>query len=589
VSLHSGPAPAATSAAAADDPAFDIDEIPFSYRGSWLNLSPVVGLHRRSEHVHVVSHRTNLTAVLALCPARDGVPIEATCRPRPAALSWRSGDDRIDVVFASTTALRLRGHGLGLVLQAADPALTPFTGTYLFQDPLDGSWTFTSYETGRRYRVTTLAGRVKATGAEALGRAARQLEVSGDGWEIVLEELDTARAPFAAGETFDQAVDRVAGEFAAFVDAVAPWRSAATPAAARAAYVLWSASVEPAGFVGREAVLMSKHWMDSVWSWDHCFNALALNNLPDLALDQFLLPFDHQDETGALPDSVTHSRVLHNYVKPPIHGWAFDRLRQRLPVTLDRDDLAAVYERLASWSRFWLEHRVGAGRTLPAYHHGNDSGWDNSTVFDADRVVETADLAAFLARQLDTVARLADELDRPQEAQRWRDHAERLVDDLVTQLWDGHAFVAAAPLSGRRSHSRSLLTALPIVAAERLPAGIVAALAEQIRGLLTEHGPATEPIDSPHYESDGYWRGPIWAPSTVLVEDGLRRAGYAELADEISVRFRRLCERSGFAENFDALTGQGLRDRAYTWTAAAYLLLAGEHELRRSPDAAPAR
>ena len=46
------------------------------------------------------------------------------------------------------------------------------------------------------------------------------------------------------------------------------------------------------------------------------------------------------------------------------------------------------------------------------------------------------------------------------------------------------------------------------------------------------------------------------------------------MADEISDRFRKLCERSGFAENFDALTGEGLRDRAYTWTASVYLLLA---------------
>jgi len=38
----------------------------------------------------------------------------------------------------------------------------------------------------------------------------------------------------------------------------------------------------------------------------------------------------------------------------------------------------------------------------------------------------------------------------------------------------------------------------------------------------------------------------------------------------------------GFAENFNALTGTGLRDRAYTWTAAGYLLLAEAHELRRT-------
>ncbi|WP_423739437.1 MGH1-like glycoside hydrolase domain-containing protein [Cryobacterium zongtaii] len=86
--------------------------------------------------------------------------------------------------------------------------------------------------------------------------------------------------------------------------------------------------------------------------------------------------------------------------------------------------------------------------------------------------------------------------------------------------------------------------------------------------------------DSAEYEADGYWRGPIWAPSTAIIEDGLRRAGQVGLADLISERFRGLCERSGFAENFDALTGEGLRDRAYTWTASCYLTLAREAEER---------
>jgi hypothetical protein len=44
---------------------------------------------------------------------------------------------------------------------------------------------------------------------------------------------------------------------------VTPWRSARTPAAELAAYVLWSATVRPAGFLRRPAVLMSKHW--KVW------------------------------------------------------------------------------------------------------------------------------------------------------------------------------------------------------------------------------------------------------------------------------------------------------------------------------------
>ncbi len=39
---------------------------------------------------------------------------------------------------------------------------------------------------------------------------------------------------------------------------------------------------------------------------------------------------------------------------------------------------------------------------------------------------------------------------------------------------------------------------------------------------------------------------------------------------------RRLCDKSGFAECFDALTGAGQRDRAYTWTASIFFLFASE-------------
>jgi len=64
------------------------------------------------------------------------------------------------------------------------------------------------------------------------------------------------------------------------------------------------------------------------------------------------------------------------------------------------------------------------------------------------------------------------------------------------------------------------------------------------------------------------------APSTFLAMAGLDRAGYSDPADTIAERFCRLCDKSGFAENFDALTGEPLCDPAYTWTASVFLLLA---------------
>jgi len=555
---------------------FDVREIPFSIRGSWLDLSPVVGLHTRADDLHLVSHTSGLYAVLALQPVRDGAYVETEWLATPAELTWRSADGaEVRACFDGRSAVRLRGSGLGLRLADPSPGLTPFTGTYLFEDPVDGALVFTSYETGRRYRVTVLAGDLHREGDEALGRADRAVVAGADGrsWEIVVEETTAGAPPYTPTASFDDVVATVRHSFEEYVEALAPWRSDEVPATVLAAYVLWSATVAPEGFVTRESVLMSKHWMDKLWSWDHCFNALALaGGLPDLALDQFLAPFDHQDDTGALPDSITHSEVLYNYVKPPIHGWALRRLRAGLGRPLAEAELTVVHDRLARWSRFWLDRRRRPGHELPYYQHGNDSGWDNATTFDLDRVIESPDLAAFLALQLEVLADLAAELGLP--AEEWKRERDQLLEALLAQLWTGDAFVAIGASSGRPSTATSLLNLLPLVLGDRLPQQVRDALAERLVEHLTDWGPATEPVTSPHYESDGYWRGPIWAPSTVLIEDGLRTSGYADLADTVSERFRRLCERSGFAENFDAVTGAGLRDRAYTWTAAVYLLLA---------------
>ena len=99
--------------------------------------------------------------------------------------------------------------------------------------------------------------------------------------------------------------------------------------------------------------------------------------------------------------------------------------------------------------------------------------------------------------------------------------------------------------------------------------------------LITEYGLATESVDSPFYESDGYWRGPIWAPSTMLMVDGLRESGEEDLAYDICRKFGNLCVKSGFAENFDALKGDGLRDRAYTWTSSVFLIMMHEYLLKK--------
>ena len=560
---------------------FSVRDIPFSFPGSWFDISPVIAENVYADDLHLVSHQTGMHPVLRF----TAVPADADVEATPGRLRWRHGSGQAELVYENAGTIRLRGAGMGMRIAAAAETLTPFSGTYLYRDPRDGAYVFTSYETGRRYRVTVLTVPAAETvaGVELLGTGERHLDLpDGADWEVAIEEYATSRDPYRAEAAFDEVARRAGEAFQAYVEAVAPWRDARTPAAELAAYVLWSATVAPAGFLARPAVLMSKHWMDKVWSWDHCFNALALAaGDPELAWHQFHLPFDHQDPSGALPDSVTHSELLYNFVKPPIHGWALARLRRDLGRQLTQSELTSAYQRLSDWTTFWLTQRRVPGHVLPHYQHGNDSGWDNATTFDAGRTLETADLAAFLILQLRELAALATELGEPDAAADWQATADRIRAALVSELWNEGRFVARDARTGQLNDSTSLLALMPIVLGDDLPTEIHTALAGRLKAHLTTYGLATEPPGSPHYAADGYWRGPIWAPSTVLVEDGLRRAGHTGLADIVSDRFRALCEQSGFAENFDAETGSGLRDRAYTWTAAAYLILAAAHQRRR--------
>ena len=93
----------------------------------------------------------------------------------------------------------------------------------------------------------------------------------------------------------------------------------------------------------------------------------------------------------------------------------------------------------------------------------------------------------------------------------------------------------------------------------------------------TAHGFATEPLTSKYYTTDGYWRGPIWAPATMLLAEGLDSAGEHALAKKVREDFCRMAQQSGMYENFDAISGDGLRDPAYTWTSSVFLIFA--HQL----------
>jgi hypothetical protein len=498
----------------------------------------------------------------------------------PAKLTLKTADGAVELCIPEPKVMRVRGRNAGLRLSYVTPG--GFNTGYAL-DPTH--FVVNSHTRLRKYLLTPLSGRMVPHAPPGVGHSRRiRIDLLPDGetgiFEAAVEEFrPTWRARGYPGD-FDAAcgsVQRAFDRWLGRTPAVPPRYSRCRELAA---YVNFSSVVEPRGPLTRPAMYMSKNWMCAIWSWDHCFNAIGLAaGNPRLAWDQLMVLFDAQDRSGALPDCVSESGVVWNFTKPPVHGWALRKMMQRTR-WIDRERLGEIYRPLGRWTNWWLRYNDSDGDRIPDYAHGNDSGWDNCTAFDVGTPLEAPDLSAYLVIQMDVLARIARRLGRPGEAARWKARADELLARLIRHSWRGDRFVAPRSGDHRASETDTLLVYVPIVLGKRLPEPIrrklVAALKCKGR-FLTRHGLATESPRSRHYRSDGYWRGPIWAPSTLLIVDGLAACGEMNLARSIARRFCNLCASDGMAENFDALTGRGLRDRAYTWTASVFLILAREY------------
>ncbi len=69
----------------------------------------------------------------------------------------------------------------------------------------------------------------------------------------------------------------------------------------------------------------------------------------------------------------------------------------------------------------------------------------------------------------------------------------------------------------------------------------------------------------------------------MVIAEGLDAVGEKALAQDLRQRFCRMAQKSGMAENFEAISGAPLRDPAYTWTVCQVLLLqvVGTHEFEQ--------
>ncbi|TVQ28941.1 MAG: hypothetical protein EA382_00895 [Spirochaetaceae bacterium] len=415
-------------------------------------------------------------------------------------------------------------------------------------------------------------------------RTLRFVPVGDQPVRLVVESSRTELpSQYRAGDRPEEPAQPFAEWCAAFGEFPARYRDACV----NAAYNLWSATIGPAGELARPATLMTARVMHFVWSWDHCFNAIALAPAhPQLAWDQLQVMFDAQYETGRLPDFISDHGRTEGLQKVPIHGWALLRLIDF--GAADRRELRRAYDRIGAWTRWWFRDRDDDRDGVCQFNHGNECQ-DNATIFDLGCPVISPDLSAYLALQCEALARVGELLALADEAAAWRALSEETVRRMITKFWKGDHFEMYHLPSGERVGEHGLVQFMPLVLGDLLPRDVFRPLLDRLmsdEGYLTPYGLATESTRSPLYGSvpkfwkgSIYWRGPIWAPLVHLIVDGLRRAGALAEAADVARRFvDAVAASGGFYENYDALTGQGRDDLGYTWTASAFLALIRDFE-----------
>lgn len=553
---------------------------PFSYPGSYMCLTRFDGNTKPLKPLEI--HHVGGKGVIDLFRVellKDGMAAsECQYIMYPEKYVIKKGTDSVEICFQSPEIIRFRSTNCGIRLSIKHRGQ--------FMPKNESQARILTYDLRKyyKYMLTTLNSKMipaKTQPDEPMmfykNLALDFVPASGNTAEFVLEEYISEWQPKEYTPNFEQCIQNASESFLYLASKLPPTDKQYRQSALEAIYLNWSHTVGKRQFVTREAIYMSKTWMPHIWSWDHCFNAIAMSYFdPQMAWNNLMVMFDNQDSIGCLPDAIDDYSCDWLATKVPIHGWTLKQMMKRGNVS--HDMLAEIYQPLCKWTNFYMNYRDDNHNGIPQQNHGNEAA-DNATVYDRGVPIEAPDLCAHLILQMDVLAEIAEKLGKHEESVQWKDRADKLQGLLIAELWNGSNFVYRISENNEVvNRPACFLSYMPIVISYRLPPEINKKLLQGIeKHIVVPSGIASEGPESEYYSADSYWRGPVWAPVVHLIVTGIAGAGDEKLAARVAEAFCNTVNNSGFHENFDAQTGKGLRDPSYTWTSSAFLALLFEY------------
>lgn len=564
----------------------NLKNTPFSCYGSWLTF------RKNNDEVllcTVSAKAKHGREMLRIELTNNGKSIPFTEELRGESLSLQSDVGKVDVCFEDEAIVRFSGEGVGFRLTNL-PGQDAYHCLYgRFQEPGKSALLNLTRYDGRVAMLTALQGRLLLDAPwvgdmlPIIGSPHVILDCVPENdlirTELVLELNELPQwTPCAYKKSFEEAVSKPRNGLTEWKTHIPEVSEKYKPAAELAGYLVWTSVVNPQGILKRPVSLSGLLGFQNIWGWDNLFEGIALNHFrPELGWNNLVVRFDAQSKSGAVPQTMNDVDSNHNAPPRPLEGWAMQMMRKHK--AFSHEQLASFYPQLELNTEWWFRCRSKDG-LICHYWHGNDSGADNATSFDATPWIEAPDLNAYLVLQCDALAWMASELGNVEASKRWQEKGEQLLEVLIAEFWNGEQFMVRRVDNGQMLPTTSLLAYLPIILGERLPKEITRKMAEDLAtpgAFLSNAGVTSEDMRSPLFRCNGYWRGPVWPSWTMLVVDGLTRAGETDLAHDIAHRYCTNCLQHGFNENYHPLTGVGNGCDSVMWGPSVFLILASEY------------
>jgi hypothetical protein len=159
-----------------------------------------------------------------------------------------------------------------------------------------------------------------------------------------------------------------------------------------------------------------------------------------------------------------------------------------------------------------------------------------------------------------------------------RERADRITAALVARLFDASTgtFRVRDVRSGAFSPARCVTGLVPLILPNLPPAYVDAIMAEAGSARFGLPGDTGMPVPShdrtaADFDCHRYWRGPTWININWLLRRGMRAHGREREADALRAAMLRLISENGHYEYFHPVTGAGIGEPSFSWTAALAL------------------